>query len=178
MSNEINLLRGSKSHKNTLLNKLSVIRMFSLSFLFLVSFSSIVLFISIALSPLPSLQKRETDEAKSLSLFNEKIVKILLTKERVANITKILKNRPVYTETLRHITAQVPSDLAIDSVKIVGSKIEMNISSSSLGNLDTVTENIKEMNLKEKRFRKIILTGLTLDSNSSRYVVSFELDAI
>ena len=178
MSIEINLIHGSKSRKNTLLNKIAAIRVFSLSFLFIVSFSSIVLFMLIALSPLPSLQQREKEEAKTLSLFNEKIVKVLLTKERVNHITTVLNTRPVYAETLQKMTAQVPGDIVVDSVKVVGSKIEMNVSSGTLVNLDMFQANMLQLNKKEKRFKKIILTGLTLDADTGKYILSLELDSV
>lgn len=178
MSTEINLLRGKKSRRNALLNKLAMLRMVSLSFLFIVSFSSIVLFMLIALSPLPSLQQRESEESKTMSFFDQKIAKILLTKERITHINGIIKTRPAYAETLQHIRAQVPEDLVVDSVKLVGNKIEVNVSGKTLEKLDSFSTNILKMNGKEKRFKRIMLTGLTLDTDTGRYVMSLELDNV
>lgn len=178
MINEINLLHGSTSRKNKLLSKLAAIRMVSMSFLFVISFSSIVLFILIALSPLPSLQQREIEEARTLATFDKKIVKILLTKERLTNAGKILQTRNVRAETLQKLAAQVPGDLTVNSIKLLGKKIEMSVTSKSLANLDTFTANVTEFNKREKRFKKIMLASLILDADSGKYVLSIELENV
>lgn len=178
MNNEINLLHTTKKKTNTLLSKLAAIRMFSLSFLFLISFASISLFILIALSPLPSLQQRESDEAKTQSLFHDKVAKILLTKERIADISMILKTRPVIADTLQRLVAQVPDDFTVGNVKFDGEKVEFTVSTSSLAGVDALTANVVAFNKKEKKFSKVTLTGLSLNTDNGQYVVSFALEKV
>lgn len=175
MNNEINLLPDKTKQASRFLKKREMLHMTSIGILFLVSFLSITLFILIALSPLPSLRQREKDEAKRLSFFNEMIVKILLTKDRITQIKRLFETRLVYSNTLEIVKKHLPPNVLIEEIHTDQKTILVTVTSNSLSPLDQFIGDIVQFNRNEKTFKKIKLISLEQDFEKGKFILTLEL---
>lgn len=176
MNTEINLLQKKRSNAASyFLSKIVIIRLLSISILFVISLFSIMLFIFIAFSPLPSLQEREGDERKTLSEFHPKMARIVLTKERLRNVTTVLNKRIVYSEVLRSIEDILSDDAIINNFNLDSKKITIEISSLSLLPLEKLADDILTLNETKKYFSKITIFSLLLNPDKGRYELTMEL---
>jgi hypothetical protein len=175
MSDEINLLPGKTKQTSSLLKKRETLRIIAIGSLFAVSFLSIILFMLIALSPLPSLRQREKDEGKRLSFFNDMIVKILLTNDRLTQIKHIFQTRPVYSQPIDVVRKLIPPNAAIEEIHLDNKIVSITISSTSLSPLDEFIRALVSYNTSSRLFRKITLVSLLQNFDKGKYMLTFKL---
>lgn len=178
MNSEINLLPNSFQRNAVLTKRLLTLRLIAMVILFMVSFFSIALFISISLSPLPGLREREKEESTRLSFFSDIIVKIHLTKERLIQISGILKERTNFGSSISALQEQLPSDAVIDSVGLSENKLFVTATSKSLLPLDTFIKNILSINSTRKIFSTITLVSMVFDQEKQQYKMVMQLRPI
>lgn len=174
MNEEINLLPGKTKLTSSVLRKRQILHSIALGLLFVVSFLSVTLFILIALSPLPSLREREQEEYKRLTFYNEMIVKLLLTKDRIVNIQDVLKTRSVYSATLQDMGMKVPAGVTMDEVYLENNTLLVTLSSSSLVQIDQFLETLLESYRDSKIFKTIKLVSLQQDFKKGLYKITLE----
>ena len=175
MNNQINLQLGKTKSSPSLAKKRAFFHTISISLLFGFAFFSIVLFILISLSPLPSLQEREKVETKRLSFFKDTIVKINLTKERIDNVDKILRDRPTYSQSLLTIKSLLPTEAAINEIHLNDKNLTFTITSKSLLPLDTFLNSLKMESEKGEKFKKITIVTLEKNLDKEVYILVLKL---
>jgi hypothetical protein len=174
MKNQIDLMKNSshvlKRDNHYLLHWLSV------GLLFFVSFSAITLFILIALSPLPSLLERESDQVKKLSVYSDSIVKLDLTKKRIGFARQILSERSKYHESIAVIAEILPAGSEITGVEVDEKKaLLLTVSATSLMPHELLTESLLRINNEEKVFKKITLESGSYDNDDNNYLLKLKL---
>lgn len=175
MNNEINLMPGKISHTSPNLRKRIILQRISIGLMFIISFLSITLFILIALSPLPSLKQREREEIKRLELFNAMIVKLHRTKDKINQINKILKLRPIYAETISAVSGLLPENVDIEEVHLNNKALSLTIESTSLLSLDQLLERLTPESGKTGPYKKITLVSIKKDFEIGKFVMTIEL---
>jgi hypothetical protein len=178
MNTEINLLPGRKKHATVLLKKRKTLEIIAVSILFMVSFLSVTLFMFIALSPLPSLRQREKDEIKKMGYFNEMIVKVIYTKNRLTNITQILQKRASIADSVTVVKDMLPENAEIDEIHLDAKKVSITIISTTLSTFDQFLGDFVRMNNETKRFKKVSVMSVMQDFEKGHYALTIDLNQL
>lgn len=179
MNNSINLL----DYKNKIVVKKNnsnqkTIRLTAIGLLFLVSSSSIIFFILIAFSPLPELNRQHKIASFNLSHAVPEIVKIGLINERADNIKKIIDNRSSYDRILANLQKKLPIGVVFEAISIDKKSITLSISSNSLLRIEEFLNTLKKNDNESEKFSKIVLSSLSTDSVSDKFLVNLSIDIL
>lgn len=179
MSKSINLLGlGTNISIPKVSQKIRILRLCALVFLFFISGVSIILFLLIALSPLPTLQKKEQDVLVQLSQYHTGMAQLLLVNDRMKHSEIILSKRPAYDHTLDTIQERMPSDVAISSLTITKKEASITVASSSLDSLDTFLNNLISATEEKKDFSKVVLTKFFSDEENGAFGLTITLNTL
>lgn len=137
---------------------------------------SIVLFIALSIlgytfflhSTLASLQKEEDDLKAQLAQNNDKKANILVLKERLSNIQKVMSSRTDINKKVSAILGIFPQDVSISNVQASSDKITFTLVSDNLEAIDQLIENkIKAFTInKTLPVKKIDLVSFNLNPKS------------
>lgn len=169
MSDNLNLLRSRKKDRQE--GPLRLIRFLSYGSLFIILISSIALFFLKINLGISDLKKQERSISNSLSLMSGKIVKFIMLKNRMTESTAILDNRTDFSEIIDEAVKDKPESLSVESFSLDKAGLLLNISSSSLTDLDLFLNNLQ----KEPGFKKITLENFTLDEMAGSYKLSLKI---
>lgn len=169
MSDNLNLLRSRKKDRQE--GQLRLIRFLSYGSLFIILISSIALFFLKINLGISDLKKQERSISNSLSLMSGKIVKFIMLKNRMTESTAILDNRTDFSEIIDEAVKDKPESLSVESFSLDKAGLLLNISSSSLTDLDLFLNNLQ----KEPGFKKITLENFTLDEMAGSYKLSLKI---
>src|SRR5256885_552249 len=110
----INLLENKhKATTKPVSNGLKRLRLVAIGSLFFVSAASIVLFLLIALSPLPQLQRQESESRQQLTHYNSDMLKLAIVNERAGAIGSIVASRPSYDKAIEMLKNKAPAGTEI-----------------------------------------------------------------
>ncbi len=175
MNDQVNLLIGKTKRTSQLTKKRDIFHFIAVGSLFAFAFFSVALFILIALSPLPSLQEREKIETKRLSFFKDLMLKINLTKDRVNNVDKILRERPTYSSSLQAIKSILPPETTMKEIHLSDKTLTFTVTSNSLVPLDVFLTSLKTKWESEENFKTITIVGLEQNFDKGEYVLVVKL---
>ena len=179
MNNGINLLRGKVRGQLEREKKIiRTLRVVSIVLLFSVVSSAAVLFVFTAKSNLYSLQKEQTGLLSQLSRFNAKAAKLLLTENRVKDISKIIDNRSNFDKTISLVTEVLPANIIVDSFTLDKKNITMSFRSSSLSSINTLLEKFTDMTKERTFIAKLTMNQLSIDPTLGVYIGSVSLDLL
>ncbi|GEM_PF-4222475 len=167
---DLNLLR-SKRRAYGEQGSLRIIKTVSYISLGIVLLSSLILFLLNITSDIPKIKKEDQSVSSSLSLLTDKIAKFLMMKNRVSEAGNIILKRSDFSQVLDIVLKDMPAALAIESFSVDQKGILINISSSSLADLDEFLTNLE----KEPTFKKITLENLALDEKGGKYQVALNV---
>lgn len=174
MNDTINLLKN-----NAIVEKKSntarFLRLASILSLFFIAFSAVGMFFLRSQSRFAILQQQEDTLQRELSTLQDKVAKFVLVKDRVRAITLTLNQRSAVSVILDVIATKVPKEASIESLKIDETKIELNVSSTSLLPIETFFENMTAKQEKQL-FQKITMQNLSYDPKNVRYSVVLRID--
>lgn len=179
MSNGINLLnyKNKEKVKNAATTH-KKLRIASIVLLFVVSSFSVMVFILIALSPLPELNKQYNFASFTLSQSTRDIVRLGLVNERSETIKKIIDKRPQYDKIFEYLQNKIPGSITIEAFTIKEKVIALEISSTSLSDIDKfLIEIAREDNLSIK-LSKVILSKFSIDSTKNRFVANVDINIL
>ena len=158
--------------------QLRTLRVIAISLLFVISASSIVLFLLIALSPLPSLQKREQNVIKTLSVQHQDMAKLEVTKERLKIISAIIDKRNNFSSSLEKIIDKMPSGLNVTAIKMKNKDISITVAGSSLSSLENFIDNLTKASDEKKDFSKITLKEIESFPSQNSFVTKINLTTL
>ena len=168
MSIDINLVNKitSEGSKDVRIKK---IRSLSFGLLFFVGFLSLIIFLVNFRFSVNYVKKQQNDLIADLSVYDKTTAKILLLNARLENIGSILNQRKKYNETADLIVKGTTPSITIQDFQINDSGISMQISSSSLLELNDFLNYILSLS-KSKTITSVTLESLT--SQPSGYLMS------
>lgn len=176
MSNGINLLDPHNKSDNALASKrVNAMRFTAIGLLFIVSASSIVLFLMVSLSPLPELKRQEHSLRLTLSEQSADIAKVAVLNERASAIDKVLKERKSYEEILKLLQEKLPSNVTINSLRVLDNSIVMTVESKSLTELDSFIVGLMQYIEEKKAFSQLTLSSLATDNVRNDYSMTITL---
>lgn len=176
MSKNINLLRSKRAKSFEQITKiLWIIAGFSI---FIVVASSIAVFFLKMQSQLPILQKTQNDLLAGLSASQTKVIKQVLFVDRLQNISNIISKRTAFDIQIGEILPQIPPAINVNSITIDKKNISMTLSTSSLAEVDTFTNNLKSMVDNEKLIKRVNFSGITFNQKKGEYSFSINADLL
>lgn len=167
---KINLLIDTKgSGYAKLLTKLRVLRAIAIGFLFFVGASSMMLFLMIAFSPLPRLKQEEGRLTQSITSGEnqQKMDKYFIISSRLKDINMLLAQRPDIVKTYEIIERTLTGSVRVNFIDITDKTVGLNLQSRSLGDLEAVVKNLK--NIPEKPYQAVTLSGITYNVSNNTY---------
>ncbi|MBI2621568.1 MAG: hypothetical protein HYW63_02875 [Candidatus Levybacteria bacterium] len=159
MSIDINLI--NKASEGLKENRLKKIRTISFSALFLVGFLSVVFFLIDYRFSANYAKKQQAEIISALSEYDETATKIFLLNQRLSDISQILSDRKKHHERAGKIIEKIPTSLAISEFQIDEAGISLEVSSSSLLDLNNFLNEI--LALSEAK----VISNVVLDALSS-----------
>lgn len=174
MKNNINLLLHAKveaSSKTQLSNIFKIISVASIGSVLLISF---ILFILARQLSLDSIREKQNAVIKNINFLKEKQAKLIVSNQKIEEISKIIKNRTKFDNSLRTIYSKVPVNVSFQSLKIDKQKISINLGSNSLISINEFIDNFAKMAKSKKLVKDFTIENITLDPTSRSYNLNIE----
>jgi Tfp pilus assembly protein PilN len=178
MSNQINLIphkRTSIFNRSTLLYFLQLIAGVSLC---VVVVCSVVLFVLSKSGKLLILQQQDRTVTTNLTFLQEKIVKFLLIRDRLQEISPLINHKSTIDAVLGTILDGLPSTLSVNSFALTKKSISLNVSSASLSEINTFLDYMLDKVNNKQVFKKVTIVGLTDDAAGGKYLLSLDIIAL
>ncbi len=163
MSIDINLV-SKVTPKGSRDVQLKKIRTLSFVILFLVAFSSLTIFLISFRFSVNYVKKQQNDLIKKLSVYDETTSKILLLNSRLSDISSILGQRRKYNQIAGGIVKDISSSVNMQSFQISDAGISIEVSSSSLLELNNFLNHMISLS-KSKIVSSVILDSLSSESS-------------
>lgn len=159
MSIDINLINKETS-ENSKDVRLRKIKSISFITLFVVGLLSIVLFLINFRFSANYVKRQQNELITGLSPYDETASKIFLLNQRLSDISEILSNRKKHHKKASKIIENIPTTVVITEFRIDDSGIQIEVSSSSLLQLNNFLNNI--LSLSESKFiESVVFDGLS-----------------
>lgn len=178
MNKNINLYPRKNSSANKKKKIEQYLRVGSLFLLVLVSFGAIVLFFLQSQSAIPTLQDEEKSLLTQLSAKHSKTAKYMLTNERLKSINDITNTRYPMDELYSVVTQQLPAKVALNGFSVEKQVLVISTSSSSLGSLNTMIDNMTKLVRDKKFLKKLTLNSLGFDYKTGSYSLGMEAEVL
>lgn len=172
MSNNINLIKGRNTKKFREEKNIRFFRIISVLSLIVVGSISAGLFFLHTNIPIALIEKEEADQKKSLDQLRETATKLLITQNRIKDITSIIDKRELLDTVLGDLAQSIPGNTRVTSLNLDGKNFSLTVNSSSLSSLDKVITGLVEMAETKKIFTKITFEGLSIEPKQGDYIVS------
>lgn len=182
MNNTINLLLHEDLDQPKQSSSVRNLRRIAVGLLGGTFVTSFVLFLLVIFSPLGSLQQEKKQLTAKLLVSTDttqKLINILHTNDRLESLVQLIAKRPAYESMLVTLEGQLPEGAIVSGVKLNNKSIIFEITSDSLGVLDTFVTNILQLHsVNTKLFRAISLTNLAYNQAQSRYTLALNLTSL
>lgn len=172
MSNDINLLSTAKiksEEKEKLVNVLKIVSLTSLVGVLLVSF---ILFILAKQFSVDSIREKQSAVIKNINFLKEKHAKLILTEKKIEEISKIIKKRSKFDNSLRIIDNKIPSGVSSQAILLNRQKVNLYVTSNSLRDIDKFINNFTEMARSKNLIQDFSIESVILDSQRGNYSVN------
>ena len=176
MNNNINLISNQNVGLEKELKRLKLFRRISLACLIIVSLVSILVFVLNFTLPLDSVKKEQIQTVASISLLHKKLVTYTLITDRVKNISNIISQRGNYIPQINEILSKVPADISVDGLEINTGAVTVSASSDSLLPVNKFIDDLVNLAAQGKVVKNLIIQGLSLNTDSGKYVLSMKAD--
>lgn len=172
MSNNINLLKSSKTKRLNEEKRIRILRIISVLFLVVVGVVSAGLFFMQVNAPVTLVENEELSQKKSLNQLGDRAVKLFITQNRIKDIASIIDKRKILDTVLGDIARAIETNISITSLNLDGKNFSLTVVSSSLSSLDTLVTTLVGMAESKKIFSKVTLEGLSVDPKIGNYTLS------
>ncbi|MCL5433252.1 MAG: hypothetical protein M1524_04030 [Patescibacteria group bacterium] len=178
MSESINLVANKKNESSRDKKSLKYFRFIAIVFLLSVFLFAISLFIFKTSLGEAALKKQEETLSGNMSSLSDKTVKLLLTQERLRNISDVLKNRSDVNKILDSVMKDMPPSVSINSLSIGKKKVTLIVASYSLYDINVLLDNLQKMSEDKKTFKRLIFDTLSIDDKSGKYSLGVSIDLL
>lgn len=181
MNDDINLLRQKEKAARTLDSKYVIFaRIIAVLALLIVAFSAILLFALRLLSPLEKLKAEEESITKQLLAMSGKRLKLVVIKERLQEISDIIKRRPEFDKKIELLETHISSSVVLSNLRIDNTKIQFTASSPSLQSIEEFFDALIKTttNPQKKVYKRVSYDSLSLSSTSNTYTVNIFIETL
>lgn len=174
MSESINLISSNSVQLEKELKRLKQLRMVAVVGLVIVSLVSILIFILNFTLPLNSVKQNQQLTIANLTSMHQKLATYTLTRDRIANISKIIALRGNYVPQINEVLGKVPAELSVDSLEVQTNTLKVTISGGSLSSINKFIDDMISLGDQGKVVKNIVIQGLSFDTASGKYSLSMQ----
>lgn len=183
MAQDINFLTVKKKGKAEKKKGLLIARIVAVGYLVLIGLLSILAFYLSNRLSLDTAKKNENSFLRTIAPFKGSEAKLLLIKDRIANISEILERREEvtgrekakkanYEKVITSFKEKIPQGIVVNSLNVDESKVVLNLSSDSLILVDDLINGLSSLG-QDKIVRMLLLESLSLSEQTNTYLVLF-----
>lgn len=174
MSKEINLIYSKKKSKISQERLIKLVNRVAYIIVAITALSAGGIYFLNQSVPLAALQKQESTITQNLTLSQQKILKLMLIKDRLSQINTITNQRKNFDETIATIISSLPEGVSVNTFALNTKAIDITVSSHSLVAINQFLDfSINKLNSKEL-FSKLTVNGLVADTKSQTYSLLLE----
>lgn len=175
---EINLIKKQKKDHEQQLRTAHIAQAVAVLSVLLLLASGIVLYLLKQSYNTQALETEQTQAQAAIQSMHPKAVKLLLTRDRISSIEKILKQRGAFNQATNEILSRVPSDVSLKSFSLDGSKLTITATSASLNSIDQLIQGLVAISGPKKLLSTVMLDGLSTNISDGTYTVNLEATQI
>jgi len=175
MSNDINLITHKDDQSLIELKKLKIVRNISFVFAGVIVLFSIVIFIANNAFSTSGIKSKEESAINQIAMLKDKSAKLFVVDNRIASISKIIKERNNYS-SISSLISLVPSDVKINNISFDKKGISFNLISSSLLPLDGLINKFIDKTTKKEIIKNLTINSLTINQKTGSYYLSMNAD--
>ncbi len=176
MNTNINLILPQDKEFFEQQKKIRTVNIIAIGFPIIVGFVSLIIFlITQSINPV-SIKKQQEEVINEIAKFQDKKIKLFIINNRLDNIEGLLKNRRDLAENISTLLSKIPSTVTIRNLKIDNKEIILTVSSTTLGAIDELINNLIGMAEKKEIIRSVSLDTLTFGEDGNNYLVSLKSD--
>lgn len=170
----INLL--PRHHKEKIQNEriLKILRRLDTIFVIATIFMLLTLFALNIDTVTPEVRREQNATLSQLNLLHEKTAKILLAKERLGGVDKLLAKRSSLDTLIAQISLMVSDDMTIDEFSSDKTGVTIIVSSRSLLSLSDFIDTISDVTSKHQIFKSTTIDSLSADGIQNKYTLSLK----
>jgi len=175
MKGDINLLSRSKVEASVKTEFSNVLKLISLASIAVVLLLSFILFILARQLSIESIRTKQNAVIKNISFLKDKQVKLIVTNQKIEQISQILKKRAKFDSNLRIVYSKAAaSGTSFQSLLLNKQKISISLVSSSLISIDNFLDSFIEMAKSKKLIQDFTIGSISLDPKSGNYSLNIE----
>lgn len=178
MSNGINLVSSKSEAQDKEQKTLKLLKIFAVISLFSVALLSIVVFLINFTIPISAVKREQEETLAQISTLSKKHAIYNLTKDRLTNISKVLKIRKDYAKSLNVIFTKIPSPLVVTDIRVENDSLAMAVTGNSLLLINDVIESLIEFSNGKKIISDLVIESLVFNPQSGEYVLSIKANIL
>lgn len=125
-------------------------------------------------SALPRLKEEETVILSNIALLHTKTAKTLFISDRLGSASEIERKRTAFDHTLDQLLQSLPQNVSLNNLRLDKKSATITVSAPSLVVIDTFIENVSQLLVVKKLFKKILVSGVAVDLRNASYTISLE----
>ncbi len=166
MSSSINLISHEKNIDSKEI-RAAKLKKFSYLLLLVIGFLAIVVFLLNFRFSANAIRKEQERLLEELAVYDEPAAKMYVIDKRITDTSRIIKERKNYSAVIKDISKGLTGTVIIDTFKIENSQISINVSSTSLLDLNDFLNHLLLLSDK-KTLSGVSIEELTLESTLYR----------
>lgn len=183
MPHDINFLTAIKKEKAEKKKLLLIVRIVAVCYLILIGLLSALAFYLGSTVSLDTAKKKEASFLNTIAPLKETEAKLLLIKDRIANISEILKRREEvvgkekakkasYEKIIASFKGKIPQEIVVNTLNVDETKVVLKLSSDSLSLIDGLIDGLTTLR-QDKIISSLLLESLSLNKDTSTYSILF-----
>lgn len=173
----INLLRSKHSATLTDSKKVKqVLRVVSFGLLGVVALLAVGVYVLAASSKLPVLAREEGEITAAITKDKVRLGQLFFVRDQSISIKDVIGKRANLAEKVSEVKKIVPSDLSVSSLQIDKQSVSLSVVASSLLPLETLIDSLSDMVATKKLFKKVHVSGISVDLKNQTYATSIRAE--
>ena len=181
MLQDVNFLTVKKRDKAKSRKSLLAVRIVAVCYLVIIGFLSVLAFYFENRVSLDTAKKNEDSFLKTIVPFKSREAKLLLIKDRIADISEILKRREKvagkeraekanYEKLITSFEEKIPQGIVVNVLEVEESKVVLNLSSDSLNLIDDLIDGLTSLG-EDEIISSLLLDSLSLSQDKNKYSI-------
>ena len=177
-SSSINLVSNKILKLENEQKRLRLFKIVAVASLVFVASASIILFIITLALPISSVKKDQEQTLSSISALRKQLVKYVLIKDRVKNISEFMSSRKNYASSANTIFEKLPQELSVETMILEDKILTLSVSGDSLIPVNEFIDDLVEIGDSGKIIKNLTIQSLVLNFSNGRYILSMQADIL
>lgn len=169
MNSSINLIAKDTDEIEKKLKRLRLVRIIAISCMSVVVATSVIVFILSSQVPLSSIKKSQDLAISSFTSVKDKAGKLYLEKDRLINVSTLMKKRKNYVYNVELLTNNLSSDLSVEVLTVDNNSMLITVVGSSLDSINTFLDEYVGLANQGKYYKSLNIQSFTLSPSEGNY---------